>query len=91
MKCFEEIGDNVLPQIEILGDEVNDADDGEAVQLRADTDNYSPEVFNKYLSAQIVTDRGGEMLRGTVKSRKRDSDGKPAGSSNPNPILNTQE
>ncbi|KAI2497125.1 Reverse transcriptase (RNA-dependent DNA polymerase) [Fragilaria crotonensis] len=31
------------------------------------------------------------MLRGTVKSRKRDSDGKPIGSSNPNPILDTRE
>jgi hypothetical protein len=31
------------------------------------------------------------MLRGTVKSRKRDRDWKPVGSSNPNPILDTRE
>ncbi len=39
----------------------------------------------------IVTDRGGEPLRGTVKSRKRDHDGKPIGSSNPNPLLDSRE
>jgi hypothetical protein len=43
------------------------------------------------LNAQIVTDRGGDLLRGTVKSRKRDSDGKPIGSSNPNPIFDSRE
>ena len=31
------------------------------------------------------------MLRGTFKSRKQDNDGKPIGSSNPNPILDTRE
>jgi hypothetical protein len=31
------------------------------------------------------------MFRGTVKSGKRDSDGKPIGSLNPNPILDTRE
>ncbi len=31
------------------------------------------------------------MLRGTVTSRKRDTDGKPIGSSNPNPILDSRE
>ncbi|KAI2506427.1 Reverse transcriptase (RNA-dependent DNA polymerase) [Fragilaria crotonensis] len=75
-EVFAELGNDVLPQVEILGD-VNDADEHEAAKLRADADEYTPEAFDKYLSAQIVTDRGGEMLRGTVKSRKRDSDGKP--------------
>ena len=89
-EVFAELGEDIFPQVEILGD-VNDADEGEATQLRADADEYTPEAFDKYLNAQIVTDRGGEMLRGTVKSRKRDSDGKPVGSSNPNPILDTRE
>jgi hypothetical protein len=43
------------------------------------------------LTAEIVTDRGGEVLRGTVKSRKRDHDGKPIGLSNPNPLLDSRE
>jgi hypothetical protein len=86
-EVFAELGEDIFPHVEILGD-VNDADEGEATQLRADSDEYTPEAFDKYLNA---TDRGGDMLRGTVKSRKRDSDGKPVGSSNPNPILDTRE
>jgi hypothetical protein len=89
-EVFAELGEDIFPHVEILGD-VNDADEGEATQLRADADDYTPEAFDKYLNAQIVTDRGGDMLRGTVKSRKRDSDGKPVGSSNSNPILDTRE
>ena len=89
-EVFAELGDDVLPHVDILGD-MDDATDDDAVQLRADADEYTPEAFDKYLSAQIVTDRGGEMLRGTVKSRKRDNDGLPIGSSNPNPILDTRE
>ncbi|KAI2497802.1 Reverse transcriptase (RNA-dependent DNA polymerase) [Fragilaria crotonensis] len=87
-EVFAEIGDNVLPQVDLFQDDV---DDDAAPQLRADADEYTPEAFDRYLNAQIVTDRGGETLRGTVKSRKRDSDGKPIGSSNPNPILDTRE
>jgi hypothetical protein len=49
-----------------------------------------PEAFDKYLSAQIITDRGGEMLCSMVKSWKHDSDGKPIRSSNSNPILGTR-
>ena len=89
-EVFAELGDDVLPHVDLFGD-TDDANDGDAIQLRADADEYTPEAFDKYLSAQIITDRGGEMLRGTVKSRKRDSDGKPIGSSNPNPILDTRE
>ena len=85
-----EIGNNALPHVNLFGDP-DDAIDAETTQFRADADEYTPEAFDKYLSAQIVTDRGGEMLRGTVRSRKRDSDGKPIGSSNPNPILDTRE
>ena len=83
---FAELGHDVLPQVDLFGDE-NDANEGKTTQFRADADEYIPEAFDKYLNAQIVTDRGGDMLRGTVKSRKRDSDGKSIGSSNPNQSL----
>ncbi len=87
---FAELGDDALPQVEILGD-MNEAVEYETTQLRTDADKYTPEAFDNDLSAHIVADRGGEMLRGIVKSRKRDSDEKPVGSSNPNPILDTRE
>ena len=38
-EVFAELGEDIFPQVEILGD-VNDADEGEATQLRADADEY---------------------------------------------------
>ncbi|KAI2507343.1 Reverse transcriptase (RNA-dependent DNA polymerase) [Fragilaria crotonensis] len=81
-----ELGNDQLPR--------NDAEIDEAEEnalKRSDADEYTPEAFDKYLAAEIVTDRGGELLRGSVKSRKRDSDGKPIGSANPNSLLDTRE
>ena len=89
-EVFAELGNDTLPQVDLFGD-VDDATQGDFEGNRADAEEYTPETFDAYLSAQIVTDRGGEMLRGTVKRQKRDSDGKPIGSSNPNPILDTRE
>ena len=86
----EELGENQFPLVDIFGD-LNDAtEDGDELR-RSDADDYTPEAFDQYLTAEIVTDRGGDILRGTVKSRKRDHDGKPIGSSNPNPLLDSRE
>jgi hypothetical protein len=90
-----ELGDGQLPLIETFGD-WNDASDDGVDNIghlrRFDADEYTPEAFDQCLTAEIVTDRGGKVLRGTVKSRnKRDHDGKPIGSSNPNPLLDTRE
>ena len=74
-----ELGDDTLLQVEIPGN-VNEAVGDEAIQFLTDADEYTPKAFDICLSAQIVTNRGGEMLRGTVKSRKRDCNGKPVGS-----------
>ena len=89
-EVFLELGNDVLPHVDLFGD-TDDANDGDATQLRADADEYTPKAFDKNLSAQIVTDRAGETLRGTVKSGQRDIDGKPIGSANPNHILDTRE
>jgi hypothetical protein len=85
-----ELGPNQFPLIDIFGD-WDDAPDEEDDLRRSDADVYTPEAFDQYLTAEIVTDRGGDILRGTVKSRKRDRDGKPVGSSNPNPLLDSRE
>ncbi len=89
-----ELGDEQFPRAENSGD-WNDAFENDEVEendfQRSDADDYTPEAFDQYLSAEIVADRGGDLLRGTVKSRKRYFEGKPIGSSNPNPLLNTRE
>ena len=86
-------GDDQLPRLELFGDwnDTNEDDEDGNDLRRSDADEYTPEAFDQYLPAEIVADRGGDLLRGAVKSRKRDCDGKPVGSSNPNPLLDTRE
>ena len=57
----------------------------------SERDELSDEVFDRYLGAELQLDRGGEVLSGTVKHRKRDMDGTLIGTSNGNPMLDTRE
>jgi hypothetical protein len=92
---IDELGDGHFARIDIfgdLGDDLNYEDDPVDKELRrSEADDYTPEAFDKYLTAEIVTDRGGEVLRGTVMNRKRDRDGVPIGKADANPILDTRE
>ena len=51
----------------------------------------TPEIGDNYLSAEISIPRGGNLVKGRVKSRKRDADGNPIGRADANPILDTRE
>jgi hypothetical protein len=51
----------------------------------------TPEIGDNYLSVEILIPRGGSMIKGCVKSRKRDTDGNPIGRAAANPILDTRE
>ena len=53
-------------------------------------DDYTPETFDGYLTAEVMIPRGGEVLKAQVISRKRDSQGNPVGRANSNPILDTR-
>ena len=54
-------------------------------------DDVTEEAFDKYLNAELNVDRGGEVLSGTVKRRKRDVDGTLVGTPHENPMLDTRE
>ena len=93
-EVIDEVGDDHFARIDLFGDgdDFDYEDDPVEEQLRrSEADDYTPEAFDKYLTAEIVTDRGGEILRGTVTSRKRDRDGVPTGKANANPLLDTRE
>ena len=93
-EVMDEVGDDHFARIDLFGegDDFDYGDDPVEEQLRrSEADDYTPEAFDKYLTAEIVTDRGGEILRGTVTSRKRDRDGVPTGKANANPLLDTRE
>ena len=92
----DEMGDGHFIRADLFNDQDdhfdNDTDGPVDDKLRrSEADDYSPEAFDNYLTAEIVTDRGGEILRGTVTSRKRDRDGTPIGTAHANPLLDTRE
>ena len=51
----------------------------------------TPEIGDNYLSAEISIPRGGSLVKGRIKSCKRDTDGNPIGRADANPILDTSE
>jgi len=56
----------------------------------SDVDEWEPEAFNQYISAQVIRPSQDTQLMGTVTARKRDIHGNPIGVSNKNPILDTR-
>ena len=71
-------------------DPTSEPADGEERMPEAD-EEYSPEAFDKYLTACVLLDRGGEAQLGVVKKRRKGVDGNPIGRSNNNPLLDTRE
>jgi hypothetical protein len=64
--------------------------EGEELMPEAD-EYYSPDAYDQYLTASVLMDRGGEAMLGTVKNRKRDSEGNTVGRSNMNLLLDTRD
>ena len=91
-ECFEGLPE--IPEIPLDifdGDEqTTDPLEPEGQMPEAD-EHYSLELFDQYLTAQVLLDRGGEGQLGVVKQRKKDSNGNPVGLSNRNPLLDTRE
>jgi len=56
-----------------------------------DSDDYTPEALDRYLSAEVMINRDGDLIRGTVVSRCKDLNGIPVGKEDSNPILDTRE
>ena len=56
-----------------------------------EADDFTPEAFDNFLTAQVLLPQGGEQVRAVVKSRKKDRDGNPVGKRNANPLLDTRE
>jgi hypothetical protein len=55
-----------------------------------DDDTPEQEVYDQYISAQVMLPRGDTFDKATVLRRKRDSDGNPIGRTHTNPILDTR-
>jgi hypothetical protein len=49
------------------------------------------DAFDKYLTANVLLERQGDPVRGTVMARAKDTRGRPIGVANDNPLLDTRE
>jgi hypothetical protein len=56
-----------------------------------ESDDYTPEAYDEYLTAEVLLPNGGDVTRAKVIGRKRDADGNPAGRRHSNPILDTRK
>lgn len=91
---MDELG-NAFPPVDNLFDEELDIEDDVPAEPEAgapEADDYTPEAFNKYLSAEVMlpVGVGGEMKTGTVMRRAKDDDGRPLGVAHANPIADTR-
>jgi hypothetical protein len=60
----------------------------EAAAPEADAEPDS-EAYDRWLTAKIMLPVNGELMKGTVISRKRDADGAPIGRHHSNPVVDT--
>ena len=74
----------VTPDYEVYEDEQNPV-------IIQEIDDYNPEGYDGYITAQVLLPKGEEFQIGTVVKRRLDDDGKPIGTSNSNPILDSRE
>ena len=67
-------------------------DDDDLMEITdKDADNYTPEMFDAYLSAWVLLPHGGELLKAQIVGQKRDANGNPVGQAHSNPILDTRD
>jgi hypothetical protein len=83
---FPQVPDNVF-----LQDLDDKFDPAEPNATMPEADDYTPDTFNEYLTAEVLLPNGGDVTRAKVIGQKRDADGLPVGLQNNNPILDTRE
>jgi hypothetical protein len=83
-----------LPELPLPPDDLFEEDEPlepfDSELASADADEYTPESYDEYISAQVVLPVGGESKMATVVGRKHDKDGRPVGTRNSNPILDSR-
>lgn len=65
--------------------------EGEAGYHSPEIDDFTPETYDEYLTAQLMLPVGGEMTKGQVVKCLRDHNGRPIGIRHSNPILDSRE
>ena len=89
----EELAD-LFPEVPsdiFLPEHDDDFDPVEPEAAMPEADDYTPEAYDEYLTAEVLLPNMGNMTRAKVTGRKRNADGDPVGVRNTNPILDTRE
>jgi hypothetical protein len=63
----------------------------DGADVAPETDGFTPEEYDEYLTAEVLLPNMGEVTKAKVVGRKRDADGKPVGLRNTNPMLDTRQ
>ena len=83
MDSMPEVPEDVFNDEDESRLETGDSDAGEP-------EDFTPESYDEYLTAQVLLPHGGEASKATVVCRKRDHDGRPIGKRHANPLLDTR-
>jgi hypothetical protein len=84
-KNFDKLHPKTLTDKFLLVQDDEDTKENDATIPEAN--NFTPDSYNKYLTAEVLLPNGGKLVRAKVTSHKRDADGKPIGKSHSNPLL----
>ena len=78
-----------IPDDVFLPDLIDEPAEDEAVMPEAD--EYTPEAYDEYLTAELLLPNMGTVVKAKVMGRKRDAVGNPIGKRHSNPMLDTRE
>ena len=91
----DEIDEDLVDLIPHVPDDIflpdPEIDPAESEAAMPEADEYTPEGYDEYLTAEVLLPNMGTMSKAKVTGRKRDADGNPLGRRNANPILDTRE
>ena len=72
------------------GDEADPLEFVQPDEQLKDADDYTPEALDQYLAAELLMPHGDGMQRARVRRRHQDEQGRPLGTANANPILDSR-
>jgi Reverse transcriptase (RNA-dependent DNA polymerase) len=84
--AFPEVPDDIF-----LPDNDVEFDPAEPDAAMPEADEYTPEAYDEYLTAEVLLPNMGTVTKAKVIGRKRNSDGYPVGQRNANPMLDTRQ
>ena len=91
-----EVDPDLIGDLPVAPEGIFDNDDDEVIEpydtgaIKSDADDYTPEAYDQYLTAEVLLPHGGEAKKARVINRKRDKDGLPVGKHHSNPLLDTR-